>query len=258
MNLPVMEGKRMAILSKIRPSKPLKELKWFDILVITLLMFGQFIYRSTELYLASFATTATTATTETVANTASEGAAFSSNFNLQLLMLILTILYLLLRRFDFKQLPIRLSWSVLLWTPLIFAAVGFFGDIVTTLSGEYNYFDPTLWSYVDVLEIFRKFADLTPMAILYGLLNGFYEEFFFLGLMTSVKDRYKWWALAYSTIIRISFHTYQGMLWALVIGVVYGLFYYFLYKYKVKNLLPFFLADMFGSSLMYVLINWRS
>ena len=128
----------MTILSKIRPSQPLKELKWFDILVITLLMFGQFIYTSTELYLASFATTATTAATETVSNTASESAAFSSNFNLQLLMLTLTILYLLLRRFDFKQLPIRLSWSVLLWTPLIFAAVGFFGDIVTTLSGEYN------------------------------------------------------------------------------------------------------------------------
>ena len=157
----------MTILSKIRPSQPLKELKWFDILVITLLMFGQFIYRSTELYLASFSTTATTAATETVSNTASEGAAFSSNFNLQLLMLFLTILYLLLRRFDFKQLPIRLTWSVLLWTPLIFVAVGFFGDIVTTLSGEYNYFDPTLWSYVDILEIFRKFAELTPMAILY-------------------------------------------------------------------------------------------
>lgn len=134
----------MTILSKIRPSQPLKELKWFDILVITLLMFGQFIYRSTELYLASFSTTATTAATETVSNTASEGAAFSSNFNLQLLMLVLTILYLLLRRFDFKQLPIRLTWSVLLWTPLIFVAVGFFGDIVMTLSGEYNYFDPTL------------------------------------------------------------------------------------------------------------------
>ena len=99
----------MTILSKIRPSQPLKELNWFDILVITLLMFGQFIYRSTELYLASFATTATTAATETVSNTASEGAAFSSNFNLQLLMLVLTILYLLLRRFDFKQLPIRLT-----------------------------------------------------------------------------------------------------------------------------------------------------
>ena len=211
MNLQVVKGKMMKRLTHLCPSKPLKELRWFDIAVITLLMFGQFIYRSTELYLASFAPAASTGATETATNTASEGAAFSSNFNFQLLMLFLTILYLLLRRFDFKQLPIRMSWSVLLWTPLIFVVVGFFGDIVTTLSGEYNYFDPTLWSYVDLLEIFRKFAELTPMAILYGLLNGFYEEFFFLGLMTSVKDKYKWWALAYSTIIRISFHTYHAV-----------------------------------------------
>ena len=260
MNLQVLKGKMMKLLTHLRPSTPLKELKWFDIAVITLLMFGQFIYRSTELYLASFAPAASSGATETVTNTASEGAAFSSNFNFQLLMLVLTILYLLLRHFDFKQLPIRLSWSVLLWVPLIFVAVGFFGDIVTRLSGEYDYFNPDLLPYIDFMEIFYKFAALSPMAILYGLLNGFYEEFFFLGLMTSVKDKYKWWALLYSTIIRISFHTYQGMLWALVIGVVYGLFYYFLYKYKVKNLLPFFLmhalADMFGSSLMYLLIKW--
>ena len=110
------------------------------------------------------------------------------------------------------------------------------------------------------MEIIRKFLALSPMAIAYALLNGFYEEFFFLGLLTSVREKHKWWVLLYSTIIRISFHTYQGLVWALVIGVVYGLFYYFLYKYKFKNLLPFFLmhalADMFGSSLMYLLIAW--
>ena len=114
MNLQVVKGKMMKLLTNLRPSKPLKELRWFDIAVITLLMFGQFIYRSTELYLASFAPASSTGATETVTNTSTEGAAFSSNFNFQLLMLGLTILYLLLRRFDFKQFPIRLSWSVLL------------------------------------------------------------------------------------------------------------------------------------------------
>ena len=131
---------------------------------------------------------------------------------------------------------------------------------MTTLTGEYNYLNPALFAHIDSMEIIRKFLALSPMAIAYALLNGFYEEFFFLGLLTSVKEKHKWWALLYSTIIRISFHTYQGLVWALVIGVVYGLFYYFLYKYKVKNLLPFFLmhalADMFGSSLMYLLIAW--
>ena len=141
------------------------------------------------------------------------------------------------------------------------ALMGIIADTVTTISGEYNYFDPQLWPYIDLMEIVRKFAALSPMAILYSLLNGFYEEFFFLGLLTSVKDEHKWYALAFSTLVRVSFHTYQGLLWSLVIGVVYGLFYYFMYKKVIKNLLPFFLmhamTDMFGSSLIYLLINWN-
>ena len=76
---------------------------------------------------------------------------------------------------------------------------------------------------------------LSPMAIAYGLLNGFYEEFFFLGLLTSVKDKYKWLVLLFSTIVRVSFHTYQGMLWALVIGVVFGLLFYSIKPRKTLN-----------------------
>lgn len=251
----------MNLLARICPTQPLKYLKWFDIVIVTVLLFGRFIYRSTELYLASLSPSTTTAVADATSKTANDGAAYSSNLELQLLMLALTVVYLLFRRFDFKQLRIRLSWSVLFWIPFIFAVMGILADIVTTFSGEYNYFNPQLWKYIDLTEIFRKLIDLTPRAILYDLLNGFYEEFFFLGLLTSVQDRYKWWILLYSTIIRISFHTYQGMLWALTIGVGFGLLYYFLYKYKVKNLLPFFLvhalADMYGSSLLYVLISWR-
>ena len=70
MNLQVLKGKMMKLLTHLRPSTPLKELKWFDIAVITLLMFGQFIYRSTELYLASFAPAASSGATETVTNPA--------------------------------------------------------------------------------------------------------------------------------------------------------------------------------------------
>lgn len=182
----------MNLLAKIRPSQPLKYLKWFDIVIVTALLFGRFIYRSTELYLASLSPSTTAAVADATSKTANDGAAYVSNLEWQLLMLALTIAYLILRRFDFKQLPIRLSWSVLFWVPFIFAVMGILADTVTTLSGEYNYFNPQLWKYIDLLEIFRKFTDLTPMLILYALLNGFYEEFFFLGLLTSVKDKYKW------------------------------------------------------------------
>ena len=251
----------MSLLKKIRPEQPLKNLRWFDIGIVTLIMFGQFIVRSTEIYLASLAPSVSTAISETSTNTASEGAGYSSNFTLQIILLTLAIIYLWIRHFDFKQLPIRLKWSVLFWVPFIFAISGLFADMVSTLSGQYNYFSPQVLAYINPMAVIDKFMALSPMAIAYGLLNGFYEEFFFLGLLTSVKDKYKWWVLVFSTIVRVSFHTYQGILWALVIGVVFGLLYYFLYKYKVKNLLPFFLmhdlADMFGSSLIYLLVNWN-
>ena len=250
----------MNIFKKIHPSKPLKYLRWFDIVIITIIMFGQFIIRSTELFLANTFPTGASSTVGAVRQAASESAAYFSNFTLQAILLTVTLLYLLIRNYDFKQLPICWNWSIIFWVPFIFALVGLFGDLVTTLTGKYNYFNPDLFAYIDFTQIIGKFLALSPIAIAYALLNGFYEEFFFLGLLTSVKEKHKWLVLLYSTSIRISFHTYQGLVWALVIGVVYGLFYYFLYKYKIKNLLPFFLmhalADMFGSSLIYLLVAW--
>ena len=141
----------MKILKLIRPEKPLKELKWFDIAIVTAIMFGQFIVWSTELFLASLQPVAQTVTAAT--ETARDGAAYSSNFTLQIILLALALAYLLLRNFDFKQLPIRFKWSVLFWVPLIFAIVGLFGDIVTTVSGEYDYFNINLLSYIDPMQI---------------------------------------------------------------------------------------------------------
>ena len=183
-------------------------------------------------------------------------------FTLQIILLALAIIYLWIRHFDFKQLPIRLEWSVLFWVPFIFAIMGLFADMVSTLSGQYNYFSPQVLAFISPMAVIDKFMTLSPMAIAYGLLNGFYEEFFFLGLLTSVKDKYKWLVLLFSTLfvcLSIPIRVCIMGLW--IIGVVFGLLYYFLYKYKVKNLLPFFLvhalADMFGSSLIYLLVNWN-
>lgn len=102
----------MNILKFIRPEKPLKELKWYDIAILTAIMFGQFIVWSTELFLASLQPVAQTVSTatETATNTATDGAAYSSNFTLQIILLALALAYLLLRNFDFKQLPIRFKW----------------------------------------------------------------------------------------------------------------------------------------------------
>ena len=68
----------MYLLKKIRPEQPLKNLWWFDIGIITLIMFGQFIVRSPQMYMASLPPTIYTTISETETNTASEGVAYSS------------------------------------------------------------------------------------------------------------------------------------------------------------------------------------
>ena len=153
----------MNFIQSIHPAKPLRYLKWFDILIITVLMFGEFIIRSTQQFMESLSPSTLASVAETTTNVASDGAAYSGNFTFQLIMLGITFLYLLIRNYDFKQLPIRFTWSVLVWIPLIFAVVGIIGDIVTTLSGEYNYFNPQLIPFIDPMEIIRKFMALTPM-----------------------------------------------------------------------------------------------
>ena len=103
----------MNIFKKIHPSKPQKYLRWFDIVIITIIMFGQFIIRSTELFLANTFPTGASSTVGTVRQAASEDAAYSSNFTLQAILLTVTVLYLLIRNYDFKQLPIRWNWSTI-------------------------------------------------------------------------------------------------------------------------------------------------
>ena len=93
----------MKFLQSIYSAKPLRCLKWFDILIITVLMFGEFIIRSTQQFMVSLSPSTLTNFAGTRANVASDRAAYSSNFTFQLMMLGITFLYLLIRNYDFKQ-----------------------------------------------------------------------------------------------------------------------------------------------------------
>ena len=83
----------MTVLTKIRPKELLKNLKWFDILIVTIIMFGEFIIRSTQQFLQSLqpVTEAVQPYTETTTSY-SDGAAYSSNFTLQVILLAIALL----------------------------------------------------------------------------------------------------------------------------------------------------------------------
>ena len=86
----------MNFIQSIHPAKPLRYLKLFDILIITILMFGEFIIRSTQQFMESLSPSTVTSVVDTASNVASDGAAYSSNFNFQLMMLGITFLYLVI------------------------------------------------------------------------------------------------------------------------------------------------------------------
>ena len=111
----------MNFLEKIRPKEKLKYLRWFDILIVTCIMFGIFIVTSTQLFIGLLQSDpqAIQDSAESMDIT-SDGAAYTGNFTLQSILLIIALLYLLIRNFDFKQLKIRLHWSVIIWVPVLF------------------------------------------------------------------------------------------------------------------------------------------
>ena len=90
----------MSILAAIRPKEPLCHLRWFDMLIVTAILFGQFAYRSTQLYIASLMPQVeTAAVAEEARDTAVTGVAYSENMNLQLTLLAIALIYLIIRRF---------------------------------------------------------------------------------------------------------------------------------------------------------------
>lgn len=249
------------LLKKIHPKQSLKELRWFDILILTAIIWGNSILTSTQMWIASLSATEVVDASVSSFSSSDDWWAIGNEVKL----LVIALIYLFIRHFDFKQLKVNLHWNVLLWAPAIFLGAGFLCDLAFdvfdlfpsltdkfTYLGYFPYYD---WSISSVIE---KFATLSPSRILFSLMNGFYEEFFFLGLLLSTNKMYRPWILIFSTIVRVSFHTYQGLPSALVIGVVFGLFYYFLYTRKNDNLLPFFLghafADMVGTSFFYLFV----
>ncbi len=66
--------------------------------------------------------------------------------------------------------------------------------------------------------------------IFYALLNGFYEEIFFLGICLMGNPKHAKWAFLYSLIIRCSFHTYQGLVSGIGLGLIVGIIFHLLYQ----------------------------
>lgn len=225
--------------------KRTNSLNFVDIIVVTIIMFGEAIYVSTAGYIGILHETA--ATEEFIAITAGD------NYRAilqQLILLFTALVYLYFRDFDFSVWKVKLTLRGTIKGIALFAASAVAMDVYSI----------TAYDIVGMAAVPMAIPKV-PMQfqlsnILYAVLNGFYEEIFFIGMLLSVKKNYLKWIIPFSLIIRCSFHTYQGMESALGIGLVFGgLLYIVYYKAKEKDLYPFFvahaIADVIGLSVMY-------
>lgn len=217
-----------------------KELKIYDILILTVILFGQAIYTST----VSLLNPVTGVTYSVESFTASDNI---YAFTFQFVLLIIALIYLKIRKFDFSVWNMKISFKAILKGILIFVFVAILFDIYYILIG---YIFPTP-NVEDVALTGNNFINhiktIDYTIIVYSLLNGFYEEIFFLGICLACNSKYRIPMFIYSLIIRYSFHTYQGHISAISIGFILGTAFYFLYtKSKDKNLTPFFIAHAIG------------
>lgn len=219
-----------------------------DFGVLALIFFGYFIILSIWMYFG------------TVDPQAPSAASFSDEQNifsivLELILLFVASLYLFWRKFDFSVLDFSVGWCTL---PIILALILLGGGVIDLcIYGSYwvkyavsplAYFstwDSTIGS--DLL------GHINIWLLLFALLNGFFEELFFMGLTFAVNARYRIIAILASVFIRFSFHVYQGLPSALGIALM-GLVFIFV-RQRVTSLVPFVLVhslfDIFGAGVFF-------
>lgn len=232
--------------------KPLRYLTWYDVLIVTVILFGQSIWLSTELYL--------TGTSQITAGVSQSLA--SQDYYMIMLQggsLLFALSYLYFRRFDFKQ------WQVKIDLKSTGQAIGLFLLFSSLMEVLFWFLSPGYSAYFAATRFnpwggFLEFlSQISLSRVLYALLNGVYEELYFLGMALAVKPQHRPWYWLFSLLVRISFHTYQGLLSAFGIGLILGIGYYIWYDRLGKtNLYPAFLshaiADVWGLNLLIYLL----
>ncbi|MEG9488866.1 CPBP family glutamic-type intramembrane protease [Mannheimia indoligenes] len=217
-----------------------------DLVVLTIIFFGLAIYTSFSQYLLLSQETVTLEENLTFSNAQNYQA-----FITQLGLLIAAFYYLKWRNFNFSQWHIEPSLKSVLQGVGLFILLSLAMDLYYAfIYGIYGFYaSGNSVSFLTVL------SGVEFSTVLYAILNGFYEEIFFLGICLAVRPKFLICAVIYSLIIRVSFHTYQGLETALGLGIWLGLIIYLLYSHsKEKNLFPFWvahsIADVFGLSVI--------
>ena len=227
-------------------SKKIKNLEIKNIIFISVLMFLFPIIKSTQMFLSS--------------ENLEETLFFTpyDNWNLviyEVAVLILVFSYLKFYNFDFSQWNIKINFISILEGIFLFLIIAIIFDVYFM---TFDYFIDFLHkteevTVIDSIDLLVSRFDISLIVI--SILNGFFEELFFLGICLSICKKHVKKVVLFSLLIRYAIHTYQGNMVALGIGLILGMYYFIIYnKMNKKNLFPFFLshalADIFGLGLL--------
>ncbi|MDO4761424.1 MAG: CPBP family intramembrane metalloprotease [Corynebacterium sp.] len=218
-------------------------LKWWDIVILTVIFFGSAIVSSTMAFFSAAPDVG--ASVEDF-----DSAANYYALAIQSVQLLVGLVYLWLRRFDFRVWKLHPTLKGTVVAVLLFFFLGVLFDVaywcVDVLSASVTPGPQGIGA-----QSVDGFAHVDFSLVVYSLFNGLYEELFFLGICVMVAPRWRMLAFVFSLVVRFSFHTYQGLVPAVFIGVIVGAVYFVVFnRSKDKNLYPFVLshafADIFG------------
>lgn len=224
------------------PISETKYLTFIDIIILAFIFFGISAYSSLIYYF-----TPQQENQVVYENLSINDLASWQTTSIQLILLIIAWLYLRWRKFDFNILNFNLNVYTLPLTLLLIFGAGLFADIYQCLHATLfpEHFPETGQDYYQEIQY-------TLELIITSLVNGFFEEIFFMGLVFTVKPKALPRAVVFSLFVRFIFHTYQGIAGALTITTL-GISFW-LFRRKINVLMPFFLAhsafDIFGLSLL--------
>ena len=167
----------------------------------------------------------------------------------QAVQLFAAMLYLKFRGVNPFQFEFHITGAAVLYALILFSVCGLAMDFITSMKYGFKWIPELLQHNTPILGALQD-VDL-PLALV-SILNGFYEEFFFLIVWSYVEPKYSTVALILMFGIRVMIHTYQGFSTALAVGIGLGLIHYLLFTQFSDNLfiyvLSHIIADLFGLS----------
>lgn len=226
-----------------------RPLNFWDFLVLSIIFFGYFTWISLGTYFSPIP----------MESISTESFSSADNWNtivVELILATISLGYLFWIKFDFSLIAFSVNRWTLFWVVMIFVLGGLTHDIYYIISNFPTLIHYPINSWLSIFPIPNLTGEHFVLSLfIFSVINGFYEEFFFMGLAFAVKPTHQKYALVLSIFVRFIFHTYQGMESAITIALM-GIVFIFL-REKIKSVVPFMLAhtifDIFGVGFLGIL-----